>query len=125
MRRATRMTAMTVVGLVMLMGSSCAVSSADDRSELLKVPESVWRVWFANDTKTLGKLVPPDIIVISAGRSSGRPRQRCFELPLSFKREVESLFSSSSHTLRLSALGMSQLFGVRIWWKQKQTGNDR
>ncbi len=36
----------------------------DDR--LLRVRETVWRAWFANDTKSLLKLVPPGTIVISA-----------------------------------------------------------
>lgn len=85
MRRATRMTAMAVVGLVMPMGSSCAVSSADDRSELLKVPESVWRAWFANDTKTLGKLVPPDTIVISAGEEQWKTQTEVFRAAAEFK----------------------------------------
>jgi ketosteroid isomerase-like protein len=39
----------------------------DDRAELLKVREDVWRAWFVNDTKSLKALVPPDTIVISAG----------------------------------------------------------
>jgi Domain of unknown function (DUF4440) len=39
----------------------------DDRTELLKAREEVWRAWFVNDTKTLDALVPPDTIVISSG----------------------------------------------------------
>ncbi|HEY4951182.1 MAG TPA: nuclear transport factor 2 family protein [Candidatus Acidoferrales bacterium] len=38
----------------------------DERAQILKVRESVWRAWFANDTKALQKLVPPDTIVISS-----------------------------------------------------------
>ena len=35
--------------------------------ELLRVRETVWRAWFAGDTKTLEKLVPPETIVMSGG----------------------------------------------------------
>ncbi len=36
-------------------------------TELLKVREQVWRVWFAGDTKALEKLVPRGTIVMSDG----------------------------------------------------------
>jgi len=35
--------------------------------ELLRARESVWRIWFAGDTKTLEQLVPPETIVMSGG----------------------------------------------------------
>jgi ketosteroid isomerase-like protein len=35
--------------------------------ELLRARESVWRAWFAGDTKTLQELVPPETIVMSGG----------------------------------------------------------
>lgn len=34
---------------------------------LLKVRESVWRAWFADDAQRLRRYVPPETIVISAG----------------------------------------------------------
>jgi ketosteroid isomerase-like protein len=52
--------------LTMLMVWGLA-ASPDDRAELLKVREAVWRSWFANDTRILEALVPKDTIVISAG----------------------------------------------------------
>jgi ketosteroid isomerase-like protein len=42
----------------------------DDRGEILKVRESVWRAWFANDAKALERLVPPDTIVISSDQET-------------------------------------------------------
>jgi hypothetical protein len=42
MHRAIRMVSITLVGMVLLTGPAHAVS-ADDRSEILKVRESVWR----------------------------------------------------------------------------------
>ena len=46
---------------------SDSAARPDDRTELLKVREEVWRAWFVNDTKTLDALVPPDTIVIGSG----------------------------------------------------------
>jgi hypothetical protein len=34
---------------------------------LLRARESVWRAWFAGDTRTLQALVPPETIVMSGG----------------------------------------------------------
>jgi len=39
----------------------------DNNEELLRARESVWRAWFAGDTKTLEKLVTPETIVMSGG----------------------------------------------------------
>jgi hypothetical protein len=38
----------------------------DDRTELLKSREAVWRAWFVNDTKILEALVPADIFQSAA-----------------------------------------------------------
>lgn len=66
MRRVIRINIAVVGALAMLIVSGWAASS-DDRAELLKVREEVWRAWFANDTKRLEALVPQDTIVISSG----------------------------------------------------------
>ena len=66
MRRVIRITLATAGVLAILLVSGLA-TRPDDRTELLKARESVWRSWFANDTKALEALVPPDTIVISSG----------------------------------------------------------
>ncbi len=86
MHRAVRIVSVALVGMVVLTGSICA-SSADDRSEILKVRESVWRAWFANDTKTLRKLVPPDTIVISAGEDKWKTQSEVFQSAADFQKE--------------------------------------
>jgi ketosteroid isomerase-like protein len=53
-----------VLGLLLVPGMAY---SQDERGQILKVRESVWRAWFANDNKVLERLVPPDTIVISSG----------------------------------------------------------
>jgi hypothetical protein len=58
MRRIVRLiVAIFVLGL--LLGPGTAFGQ-DERGQILKVRESVWRAWFANDTKALGRLVPPE-----------------------------------------------------------------
>ena len=86
MRRATRIPFVALVGLVMLTGSSRA-SSAEERSEILKAREAVWRAWFANDTKTLQKLVPPDTIVISAGEENWKTQAEVFQAAAEFQKQ--------------------------------------
>lgn len=46
---------------------SVGASGPDSQEDLLKVRETVWRAWFANDEKLLEKLVPAGTIVMSAG----------------------------------------------------------
>jgi hypothetical protein len=66
MRRVVWITIAMAGALAILFAFGLA-ASPDDRAELLKAREAVWRSWFANDTKTLEALVPPDTIVISSG----------------------------------------------------------
>ncbi len=87
MRRAVRITSVAFVGLVVLIGSSFASTSTDDRSEILKVREAVWRAWFANDTKALQKLVPPDTIVISADEEKWKTQAEVFQSAADFQNE--------------------------------------
>src|SRR5437660_241381 len=54
-----------IIILPVLLISLAGASASND--ELLKVRESVWRAWFAGDTKTLEVLVPPETIVMSGG----------------------------------------------------------
>jgi len=56
----------------------------DNRAELLKVREAVWRSWFANDRKALEVLVPPDTIVISAGEETWKNQADILESAAKF-----------------------------------------
>jgi hypothetical protein len=65
-RRAVRMMSVLAVLAATVLGAHFA-AARDERAELLKVRESVWRAWFVNDAKALEQLVPPGTIVISSG----------------------------------------------------------
>jgi hypothetical protein len=66
MRRKLTVSVAVVVSLAMLAGFRLAAAS-DDQAQLLKVRETVWRAWFANDRKTLEELVPEGSIAINSG----------------------------------------------------------
>lgn len=82
MRRVIWMVAGSCV-LASLIGSAWA-SKPDEKGDLLKVREAVWRAWFADDTKTLEKLVPPDTIVISAGEEQWKTQAEVFQSAAQF-----------------------------------------
>ena len=68
-----------------LIVSGCVlILSSDDRTELLKAREAVWRSWFADDTKTLEALVPPDTIVISSGEEKWKNQADILESAAKF-----------------------------------------
>jgi ketosteroid isomerase-like protein len=110
MRRRIRITSVAIVGLVMLLGSSFA-SSADDRSEILKVREPIWRAWFANDTKTLQKLVPSDAIVISAGEEKWKTQAEVLQSAAEFRTGGGELVR-----LEFPRTEMQRFGGVAIIW---------
>ena len=75
------------VTIAILAGSSATglAASADERSQLLTVREAVWRSWFANDVSTLGKLVPPGTIVISAGEPQWKHQDEVLQSAVQFQ----------------------------------------
>jgi hypothetical protein len=42
-----------------------------ERAALLAVRESVWRAWFAGDTRTLERLLPPELITLDSSGQFG------------------------------------------------------
>jgi hypothetical protein len=60
-------------------------ASQDDRAQLLKVREAVWRSWFANDASTLRELVPAGTIVISAGEPQWKYQSEVLQSAVDFQ----------------------------------------
>jgi hypothetical protein len=60
-------------------------ASPDDRAQLLKVREVVWRSWFANDASALRELVPPGTIVISAGEPEWKHQSGVLQSAVDFQ----------------------------------------
>jgi len=57
----------------------------DDRGQLLKVREAVWKSWFGNDASTLRELVPPGTIVISAGEPEWKHQSEVLQSAVDFQ----------------------------------------
>jgi hypothetical protein len=76
------------IGILFALSLILAVGTfaQDDRAELLIVRETVWRAWFANDTKTLQKLVPPGTIVISSGETKWKNQAQVFQSAAEFQK---------------------------------------
>jgi hypothetical protein len=76
-----------VTGLLMavFLAGFGMVSRADDRGDLLKVREQVWRAWFANDKPNLEKLVPPDTLVISSGEEKWKHQAEVLQSAADFQ----------------------------------------
>jgi ketosteroid isomerase-like protein len=60
-------------------------ANQDDRGQLLKVREAVWRSWFANNATTLRELVPPGTIVISAGEPQWKHQPEVLQSSVDFQ----------------------------------------
>lgn len=86
MRRVSWIPALAFAVLSVLIGSRLS-ARPDDREKLLQVRESVWRAWFANDTKALEKLVPGDTIVISSGEGKWKHQVEVFQTAAQFQAE--------------------------------------
>ncbi|MGA2421155.1 MAG: nuclear transport factor 2 family protein [Candidatus Acidiferrum sp.] len=73
--------ALAIVGV----GVKCLSAHPEDRAELLSARESVWRSWFANDTRALEQLVPPDTIVISSGEEKWKHQAEVLQSAAGFQ----------------------------------------
>ena len=52
---------------ILILGNVNSLAQQQGDEELLRTRETVWRAWFAGDTKTLEELVPAGTIVMSGG----------------------------------------------------------
>lgn len=55
-----------------------------DQGNLVQVREAVWRAWFADDVATLKRLVPADVITISAGEKEWKHQAGVFSSAAKF-----------------------------------------
>ena len=83
MRR--RLVIMAAVIAILAGGTKGFPANQDDRGQLLKVREAVWRSWFANDVSTLRELVPPGTIVISAGEPQWKHQSEVLQSAVDFQ----------------------------------------
>jgi hypothetical protein len=67
MRRERKCIAIIVAFCIATLGATRLCPQRQSDEELLQTRETVWRAWFAGDTRTLEKLVPAETIVMSGG----------------------------------------------------------
>jgi hypothetical protein len=65
--RLDRFLPITLVSMSLGMGGGLRAQEQDN-AKLLQARESVWRAFFADDTKTLADLVPPETISLGPGK---------------------------------------------------------
>jgi hypothetical protein len=63
----TVIAALCIAALGIVVGTLRLSAQRQSDEDLLHARETVWRAWFAGDTKTLEELVPPETIVMSGG----------------------------------------------------------
>jgi hypothetical protein len=59
-------------------------TAPNDKAELFKTREAVWRAWFAGDTQLLERLVPADTIAISSGEETWQNQAAVLESSAKF-----------------------------------------
>lgn len=83
----TKWFSVIAVFLVAAFAGATTPANKNNREELLKVREQVWRAWFANDTKALEVLVPQDTLVISAGEENWQNQSEVLESAAKFQKD--------------------------------------
>ena len=76
--------AATLVVIFMFMAGTLHASGVIDQGNLMQVREAVWRAWFADDVPTLKRLVPADVITISAGEKEWKHQAGVFSSAAKF-----------------------------------------
>lgn len=74
MRRKWKCIAITAVLCFTNLNAAMLSAQRQNDEALLRTRETVWRAWFAGDTKTLERLVPPQTIVMSGGEKEWKPQ---------------------------------------------------
>lgn len=67
MRQKRNSIAIIAVFCVITLSAAHLFAQNQNDEELLRARETMWRAWFAGDTKTLDAMVPPETIVMSGG----------------------------------------------------------
>lgn len=121
MRRAISIAITVAASLAMLFVSGLAVSP-DNRTELLNAREAVWRAWFANDTKTLERLVPPDTIVISAGEEKWKQQADILQSAAKFQAARGKLIRLEFPRTEIQRFGDVAITYSQYWYETEVDG---
>src|SRR5258708_17897815 len=84
MRRKWNSIAITAALCLTTLSAARFFAQKQHDEELLCARETVWRAWFAGDTKTLEKLVPPETIVLSGGEKEWKEQSDVLRYSIAF-----------------------------------------
>ncbi|HTU40506.1 MAG TPA: hypothetical protein VMF10_02280 [Candidatus Aquilonibacter sp.] len=91
--------------MVILSSALTALAQDSQDAAILKCRESVWRPWFANDTKTLHELIPPEAIAISPREDQWETQADVFRGAVEFQSQG-SCFTLSSRAAKYNVAAM-------------------
>jgi ketosteroid isomerase-like protein len=121
MRRAIWVSMVAAGALAVLFVSGLA-ARPDDRAELLKARETVWRAWFVNDTKTLEAMVPPDTIVIGSGQERWRHQADILQSAANFRAHGGKLIHLEFPRTEIQRFGDVAIFYSQYLYETEEDG---
>ena len=121
MRRVIWTTVTTAGALAILLVSGLA-AHADDRAELMKAREAVWRAWFVNDAKTLEAMVPPDMIVIGSGQEEWRHQADILRSAAKFQSDGGKLIRLEFPQTEIQRFGDVAIFYSKYRYETEEDG---
>ena len=99
-----------IIAILTAWTTTCFAANPADSSDLLKVRETVWRSWFANDADTLRRLVPPETIVISSGETQWKHQPDVLRTAAQFQADGGRLVRLEFPRTKCSALARWRFF---------------
>jgi ketosteroid isomerase-like protein len=121
MRRVILNTVAVAGALAMLLVSGLA-ARPDDRAELMKAREAVWRAWFVNDAKALEAMVPPDTIVIGSGQERWRNQADILQSAARFQASGGKLIRLEFPQTEIQRFGDVAIFYSKYWYETEEDG---
>jgi ketosteroid isomerase-like protein len=121
MRRVIFNTLAVAGALAMLLVSGLA-AHPDDRAELMKAREAVWRAWFVNDAKALEAMVPPDTIVIGSGQERWRNQADILQSAARFQASGGKLIRLEFPQTEIQRFGDVAIFYSKYLYETEEDG---
>lgn len=115
-------TTVTMAGVVAILLVSALAAHADDRAELMKAREAVWRAWFVNDAKTLEAMVPPDTIVIGPGQEDWRHQADILRSAAQFQSNGGKLIRLEFPQTEIQRFGDVAIFYSKYLYETEEDG---
>jgi hypothetical protein len=104
-----------------LLGPSIA-SGSDDQRALLQARETVWRAWFAGDTKTLQELLPADTIAISTGNQHWDTQPGIIQSAAKFRAQGGRLIRLEFYSTKIQRFGDVAMLYTRYLYEIEVKG---